>query len=118
MQHRLARAITRVGILCVIAAFGVVSFVWSAKAHSWYPVACCDTRDCHPASTGDADAKEPDPVRVPGGWRLHDGIVIADADAKPSPDGRFHVCRYGGHPRNAVIFTEGKPCFWRPVPGF
>lgn len=108
----------RLAHACLLALFCVVALAWSARAHSWYPHACCSAADCHPASTGDADAREPDPVRVPGGWKLADGTVIADADAKPSPDGRFHVCRYGGHPRNAVIFTEMKPCFWAPAPSY
>lgn len=115
MRRSLARAVSGVGLLLVVLGMVLIGLT-SARAHSWYPYQCCSSADCHPASTGDADAREPDPVRVPGGWRLHDGTVIADADAKPSPDGRFHVCRYGGHPRAAVIHTDGNPCFWAPAP--
>lgn len=116
MTERFARALHRIGLAMIVAAFFVVAAVWSARAHEWYPPACCSGVDCHPAATGDRDAREPDPVRVRGGWRLHDGIVLKDEDAKPSPDGRFHVCRTGGNPRGAVIYTDGRPCFWMPAP--
>ena len=118
MTDLLARAMSRIGLLCVLAAFFVVAALWSARAHSWYPHACCNTQDCHPADDFHEKAREPEPTRVKGGWRLHDGTIIADADAKPSPDGMFHACRYAGNPRNAVIKVDGKPCFWAPVPSF
>ncbi len=69
----------------------------------------------------DVDAREPEPVATEGGWRLFDGTVIPYANARPSPDGRFHVCRRGGAANGAVIVPGSQknpqpPCLWAPVP--
>lgn len=114
----MSRPFRLLGHAAIVLAFFAVAFVWSARAHEWYPPACCSGVDCHPAATGDSDAREPDPVKIRGGWRLHDGTVLTDDDARPSPDGRFHVCRTGGNPKGAVIYAEGKPCFWAPAPSY
>jgi hypothetical protein len=34
MHHAVARAISRIGHLCLLAAFIVVAATWSARAHS------------------------------------------------------------------------------------
>lgn len=84
-----------------------------ARAHEWYPHECCSGQDCYP--TGDGQ-KEPDPRASPHGWVLHDGTIIPYHEARPSPDGRFHVCRYLGD-ANAPLIRVGKPCLWVPQGG-
>ena len=65
----------------------------------------------------DADAREPEPAPTAAGWRLHDGIVIPFSETRPSPDGRFHVCRERGRLLGPVIAPPGrKPCLWAPAP--
>ena len=94
--------------------------VWGgpAAAHSWYPYDCCSDRDCWPMGE-DADAREPDPTIVPGGYRTHDGLFVAERDTRPSRDGRFHVCRAGGHPAGSVIRPADRPvCLFVPRPTF
>lgn len=46
---------------------------------------------------------------------LEDGTFIGYREARPSPDGEFHVCRYQDG-TGALIALEGKPkCFWAPM---
>lgn len=86
-------------------------------AHSWYPYDCCSDRDCWPMGP-DSDAREPDPTIVPGGYRTHDGIFVAQGETRPSRDGRFHVCRSQGELDGGVISPAGKPvCLFVPQPG-
>ena len=87
------------------------------RAHSWYPHDCCSDRDCWPMGE-DADAREPEPTVVPGGYRLRDGSFIAERDTRPSRDGRFHVCRYGGMPDAGVIRTSTGICQCVRLPTF
>lgn len=110
----------RIMALCLIAflaALMVATIAGAARAHEFYPWECCSDRDCWPTGAG-ADAKEPDPVAGPGGWRLHDGTVVPYASTRPSPDGRFHVCRSGGAVSGALIAPSGRPpCLWVPPNG-
>jgi len=102
-------------IFVVIVGLGV--WLSPAKAHSFYPWECCSSQDCWPMGAA-ADAKEPDPVGTPAGWLLVDGTVVPYLAARPSPDGRFHVCRQGGRGDGAMITPrERPPCLWAPVPG-
>lgn len=87
------------------------------RAHSWYPHDCCSDRDCWPMGE-DRDAKEPEPTIVPGGYRTHDGIFVPESQTRPSKDGRFHVCRYGGVPGASVISTSKGICLFVPQPTF
>lgn len=90
----------------------------SAYAHGWYPYDCCSDRDCWPMGE-DADAREPDPQIVPGGYRLRDGTFVAQRDTRPSRDGRFHICRQGGRASGEVIAPIDKPvCLFVPQPTF
>lgn len=100
------------------AAISIIAALSSpARAHSFYPWECCSSQDCWPMGT-DADAREPDPVATPSGWRLHDGTVVPYAAARPSPDGRFRVCRRGGSLAGEMITPQQKPpCLWAPVQG-
>ena len=88
-----------------------------ARAHSFYPWECCHDQDCWPMGP-DADAREPEPRVAPGGYLTFDGIFIPQSAARPSPDGRFHICRRGGA-RDGVLIepSTGRPCLWAPVPG-
>ena len=79
-----------------------------AFAHSWYPLECCSERDCFPVPVSD--------VRViKGGWQLHDGTIIEHAEARPSPDGRFHVCRRQDGKGPLIRMHKAPACFWAPI---
>lgn len=102
----------------VVALFAIL-FVFStgARAHSWYPYDCCSDRDCWPMGV-DGDAREPDPSIVPGGYRTHDGVFVAERDTRSSRDGRFHICRAGGTLSGMPIAPSGKPfCLFVPSRG-
>jgi hypothetical protein len=67
----------------------------------------------------DADAREPDPQIVPGGYRTFDGIFVAERDTRPSRDGRYHVCRSGGSREGKLITpSQARPCLFVPRPTF
>lgn len=101
------------------AALAFLLLIGPALAHhaksGWpYPWECCSDKDCWMMGD-DADSHEPEPRFDAGFWVLHDGYRIADRDARPSPDGRFHVCRSGGHRNGGVIMPGGRPpCLWVP----
>ncbi len=73
-------------------------------AHSWYPIACCSDRDCHPLSEANGQTVE----ESPAGWKLWDGRIIARGAAKVSPDQQFHLCET---PSKSII------CFFAPPGG-
>lgn len=103
-------------VLVLLAVLFCIARLTSARAHSFYPWECCHDQDCWPMGI-DADAREPEPVETAAGWRLHDGVVITLSETRPSPDGRFHVCRGGGRLEGPVITPSGrKPCLWAPAP--
>ena len=84
------------------------------KAHSFYTWECCSDQDCWPMGD-DKDAREPEPRLQNGYWVLSDGQRVRVQDARPSPDGRFHVCRRYGQANGSVIRPEGKPvCLYTP----
>lgn len=92
-------------ILAVLAFAGALCV---ALAHSWYPIECCSEKDCFPVPVERVKT-------APGGWVLEDGTFIAFRDARPSPDGRYHLCRYNDG-AGALITVPGKPtCFWAPM---
>ncbi len=102
-------------LLALIGAIAVlIGSRFAAQAHSFYPFECCHDQDCWPMGKGE---REPDPVLTPQGWRLFDGETIAFSETRPSPDGRFHVCRKAGAAEGAVIRASGKPCLWVPPQG-
>ncbi|MCA0425642.1 MAG: hypothetical protein LCH61_20430 [Proteobacteria bacterium] len=100
--------LTYLGFIAVIAA--ILLLTTRARAHEWYPIECCSDRDCWIAGDGGA---EPEPRATPSGWVLHDGTLVPYHEARPSPDGRFHVCRHGGSVQGAVI-RAGRVCLWAP----
>lgn len=95
--------------LIALIAFWAIGPV---RAHEWYPLECCSDRDCWIAGLGGA---EPEPRASPAGWVLSDGTLIPYHEARPSPDGQFHVCRHGGNTRGAVIRAHDRPCLWVPM---
>lgn len=104
--------------IAAIAGLALLALGAAASAHSWYPYSCCSDRDCWPMGT-DSDAREPEPRVVPGGYRTHDGIFVAERDTRPSRDGRFHVCRQAGQRDGKVIAPANeRPCLFVPRPTF
>ena len=119
MRPNVAAILRTLAMSAAVAAAAIViaALLGPARAHSFYPRECCSDRDCWPMGL-DADAREPDPVATAAGWRLVDGTIIPFAAARPSPDGRFHVCRQGGSAEGRVIAPAGRPiCLWAPSPG-
>ncbi len=103
-------------LLAAILAFAAAAFQ-PARAHSFYPWECCSSQDCWPMGR-DADAREPDPIGTHAGWLLQDGTIVPYQAARPSPDGRFHICRQGGRASGELIKPSARPlCLWAPVPG-
>lgn len=91
--------------------------VLKVRAHSFYPWECCHDRDCWMTGARDdgQPMREADPVFTRDGWLLSDGTLVPFTDARPSPDGRFHVCRQGGADKGSVIRPSGAPvCLWVP----
>lgn len=88
----------------------LLSLTSTALAHSWYPYECCSSRDCF--------AVEEQNVRtVPGGYALQDGTMIAYREARPSPDGKYHVCRRQDGTGALIRLPEKPACFWAPQMG-
>lgn len=80
-----------------------------AFAHGWYPWECCSDRDCY--------AVPVERVRVvPGGWML-DGFFVGYGEARPSPDGLFHICRTQDGKGDLIRPTQKPACAWAPVQG-
>lgn len=104
MREHIRAAIAAIVIMLLVVVM--------ARAHEWYPAECCSDRDCWIAGIGGA---EPEPRMSPSGWVLQDGTLIPFHEARPSPDGNFHVCRHGGSLLGSVIRTEGRPCLWVPM---
>lgn len=102
-------------VRATVVALVLVAAQKAALAHSFYPWACCSDQDCWPTGPGE---REPDPVFTPRGWRLSDGVIVPFNRARPSPDGRFHVCRRGGNISGALIAPPSEPpCLWVPMGG-
>ncbi len=104
-------------VAILVVAAGPAIWLSPARAHSWYPHECCSDRDCWPMGP-DADAREPEPRSVPGGYLTHDGHFVAERETRPSRDGRFHVCRATGAPDGDPIRPAGRPaCMFVPQRG-
>jgi len=93
-------------LLCLlgVALIGMVK----ASAHSFYPWECCSDVDCYPIPVEDVRA-------TPSGWWIaKERVTIPYESARPSPDGRFHICR-NELGKGTLITPSGKPpCFWAP----
>lgn len=93
-----------------VAAILTLAFLSPALAHSWYPYECCSEKDCFPVEA--RDVRE-----VRGGWELSDSTFIPYHEARPSPDGKFHVCRHSNGQGALIRLPEKPACFWAPVNG-
>jgi hypothetical protein len=83
--------------------------VGRALAHGWYPYECCSDRDCY--------AVPKERVRiVPGGWII-DGFAVSHGEARPSPDGLFHICRTQDGKGDLIRPYQKPACAWAPVQG-
>lgn len=72
-------------LVCILALIAVS--LKKAKAHSWYPPACCSDRDCYPIETDQLVEQEG------GSWKyLPTGQVFPKDKVFPSQDNKFHVC--------------------------
>lgn len=88
-----------VGVVIALVLIGLALESVRARAHSVYEAECCHDRDCYPVEDG-AVIEEAD------GWRIRAGgqFVGRGSDkVRFSPDGRYHVCTYGGDPKAGVI---------------
>ena len=89
------------GSFAVVAS--ILPLCGAASAHDWYPYSCCHDRDCRPVP--------PEAVKLtPRGWQIQTtGETIPFDKAQYSPDGRFHICSYGGVPeaKTICLFTPG-----------
>lgn len=102
-QPRAYRALP-MALLALLAVFG------HASAHSWYPYECCSQIDCFPVPASDVRV-------VPGGWTLSDGTHVKHHEARPSPDGQYHVCRTQNGKGDLIRLYSKPACFWAPIPG-
>ncbi|MGL5447874.1 MAG: hypothetical protein ACRDBL_11250 [Rhabdaerophilum sp.] len=80
-----------------------------ALAHSWYPLECCSERDCYAVPASRVQV-------VPGGWII-DGFPVRHNEARPSPDGRFHICRREDGKGDLIRKEKGPACAWAPMEG-
>lgn len=90
------------------AILALLALTGPAFAHSWYPFECCSEKDCFPVPVSDVRV-------VPGGWTLSDGTMIEHAEARPSPDGQFHVCRRQDGTGPLIRMHKKPACFWAPI---
>lgn len=80
-----------------------------ASSHEWYRglenaagQICCNERDCGPLADDDVE-------EVTGGYLIKSlGLTVPYGALQPSPDGRWHVCVWGGKAR----------CFFGPLPSY
>lgn len=94
----------------ILAAIGIIALVLlaldlvigDAFGHDWYPASCCSDRDCGPLSRDLV-------TETPAGYTLSTGEFIDRKRVKFSPDGEFHICRFGE--------TQQIICFFVPNNG-
>lgn len=100
----------RVFIGTMAVLFGLAIFcgfvglvVTDAWGHSWYPGECCSGRDCAPLA--DSTVEE-----IAAGFLIKTtGEVVPFKESRPSPDGRYHLCRSES--------TGKRLCFFHPLRG-
>jgi hypothetical protein len=99
------------GAACAFATFMIALAVTTyAKAHSWYELECCDTRDCEPIPA--------DQVKVtPEGFITPDGQLIPFASARVSADRDYHWCKYQKNSTAVIWPHEKRACFYAPAGG-
>lgn len=102
-EERYIRAALIGGLLFVVAvAFGIALLGSPARGHSFYDTYCCSGQDCEPI----ADAR----VRIiSGGYMIDARWFVPEAQARESPDGRYHLCLWPN--------PDTLRCFYRPSMG-
>lgn len=93
------------------ACIAAITVLWilPASAHSWYTglkneagEICCSGRDCVELADGDV-------TEVAGGYAIQSlQATVPYARMRPSPDGKWHACFWGGEIK----------CFFGPLPSF
>lgn len=95
----------------------VAATMASAQAHDWYPASCCSGIDCAPlAAENVRTGPSGYAVVIPPGSHPQWGkerataltLTVPYRDAKPSPDGKFHICL---NPEGALL------CFFQTIGG-
>jgi len=93
--------------LTALALAGMMTAAWG---HSFYPPECCSEVDCFPVPVPRSEVQA-----TPDGWFLiKERVTVPYGDARPSPDGRFHICRNELGKGNLITPTGKKPCLWAP----
>ncbi len=91
--------------------FSILMSTSSVLAHSFYPWECCSSVDCFPIPVPREEIQA-----TPNGWYLlKEQMTIPYESARPSPDGRFHICR-DELGKGKLIIAPGNnvPCLWAP----
>ncbi len=84
----------------VLAILAMAFLLSPARSHSWYPHECCSDRDC--AEMPEADTPKP----LDGGsWLLKTGEIVPRDRVKWSPDGHYHICRWGANNTVLCLFV-------------
>jgi len=112
MEWLMAIMLTVVTAFLTFAMAFLALSMWSdiAKAHSWYELECCDTRDCEPIPA--------DQVKVtPEGFITPDGQLIPFASARVSADRDYHWCKYQKNSTAVIWPHEKRACFYAPAGG-
>lgn len=112
------RIIDAMVALSVAGAATAAWVIWTTPvfAHDWYPLACCNDRDCFEVT---ADQLVP----TADGWRyVITGEVIPYNRVRQTPaeaGNTFHICTYGGNPASPIIGStrETGACVWTPQLG-
>lgn len=101
-RKRLAALLMLVASVALVASVIVTG---RARAHDWYPYACCHDKDCREVPAG---AITP----VPGGWRVPSGEVVPYGDPRarttpPEAGETWHWCTQNGgaDTRTLCLFT-------------
>jgi hypothetical protein len=82
----------------------------AAYSHSFYPWECCSSVDCYPIPVPREEVQA-----TPQGWYLlKDKKTIPYESTRPSPDGRFHICRDELGKGKLIIDPKNVPCLWAP----
>lgn len=92
-----------VAIFLGLGLVGLLGGAGRARAHEWYPYSCCSDKDCRPVHESEVR------LTAAGWFVIRTGETIPFAKARVSPDGRFHICSFGGldDGRTICLFAPG-----------
>lgn len=94
-------------LLIVVVALVALYFAMPGKAipHEWYPVRCCNDRDCKMTR---------DVTRVAGGY-ISEGFFAPDEMVETSPDDDYHIC-WSSVEVDAISMQHNPPGVKLPLP--